>query len=287
MTFKLIKTYHKPYRIFHDPYVINIGNLYPAVRNDDNIKWLTDNMDVCPTVEPTPFNMGNSEWSVWESFIKTYDVDSSSDRHLMSFQHYSKVLDLNTIRDTPYNEYTQTEDSRGELYRNATTLDVFGYDRMIDELFEKYDVIVGNQYPCNIITSIRSNMLIEYSEVAAQYLNILYNYGDPLFTVQRFIEYCKQPYQYWRGGPLIDDCSTFRRLFDFTLRFEHSFLDSKRFSDDSIYRLKDKRGNSYIGEMIIGFAIYCYIDECKRLGKRIGYGQMHTDAQVIYGNTKL
>lgn len=38
--FKLIKLYHKPYRLFNEPYVINIGNC-SAVKSDVNIKkWL-------------------------------------------------------------------------------------------------------------------------------------------------------------------------------------------------------------------------------------------------------
>lgn len=189
------------------------------------------------------------------------------------------------MQDVPYHDFTQIEDKNGEKYKNAVSLDEFGYGK-IDEYFEKYDLIVGNQYPCNIKMSIKSNMNIELTDVIAQYSNILINFNDPLFTVDRLHEYLTLPYQYWRGGPLITEYAALKRILDFTIKFEHAFLDSKSYSTQEIYKNKDGRGNGYLGEMVMGFAIYCYVEACKHQNKRVGYCRLLTDANVIFGNTK-
>lgn len=291
MTFKLIKTYHKPYRIFHDPYVINIGNVSPTIPNIENVKWLRENMDFCPITEKTAFNSSNSEWTIWSTFVDKYSnlIGIDGDTHYISFQHYSKILDLNTVSDQPYHDYTHDEDQAGSKYRDSVSLDEFGYNK-INEYLQKYDVIVGNQYPCNILNSIHANMKLNYNDVIQQYLIILKNYNDPLFTPERLLEYCSCKYQYWRGGPLIAPIDIHKRLLDFTVKFEHSFIDSKMFTgkdNEIIFKNNDGRSVGYLGEMVIGFAIYCYIDECLKYGKKIGYSRLYTDANVIFGNTKL
>lgn len=122
-------------------------------------------------------------------------------------------------------------------------------------------------------------------DVLHQFINILDNYNDNIFTKKYFIEYCNSPYQYWRGGPIIDSFKQIKKISNFVIKFEHSFLDSKSFSDQSIYKNKDGRGGGYLGELIFGFAIYCIIEEYKKQGKYIGYCRLLTDSNVIFGNT--
>lgn len=74
-------------------------------------------------------------------------------------------------------------------------------------------------------------------------------------------------------------------MLDFTLRFQHAFLDSKPYASQAIYKDKDGRGNSYIGEMVAGFAIFCLVESMREAGKRVGFCRLLTDANVIYGNT--
>lgn len=280
---KLIKIYHKPYRLFNEQYVFNIGNC-SAVKSDANIKkWLYQNMHMCIELDKTPFNIMNSEWSIIDEFINTYNEDDENT--LYTFQHYSKILDLTTIRNIPYHDFTQTEDTNGKKYAVCQSLDEFGYAN-INEYLHKYDVIVGNQYPCNIIASIKSNLNIDCFEVLKQFINILNNYNDDIFTVAYFNEYCKQRYQYWRGGPIIDSFKQLKKISNFVIKFEHSFLDSKSFADQSIYKNKDGRGGGYLGELIFGFAIYCLLEEYKKQNKKIGYCRLLTDSNVIYGNTQ-
>ena len=284
MKFKLIKIYHKPYRLFTEDYVFNLGNTNCVKKNEDNIKWLNENMNCCPTFDHTHFNVMNSEWTPIYEFLNSKESASFND-YFLTFQHYSKVLDLKTISDVPYHDMTQTEDKAGEKYQSAKTLDEFGYND-IDSYLLNYDVIVGNQYPCNIQLSIRSNMKLNINEVLHQYFSILHNFNDPLFTKEQFVKYCQLSYQYWRGGPIICPFSIHKRLIDFTIAFEHAFLDSKLYDQGELYKNNDGRGNGYLGEMIIGFAIYCYIEECKRLGKKVGYCHLYTDSNVIFGNSQ-
>ena len=211
-----------------------------------------------------------------------YNIDNDT---FLSFQHYSKVLDLTSIRDTPYNDIPDTENNLGEKYRAATSLDEFGYGD-IDKYLDSYPVIVGNQYPCMVYQSIKSKLKIPVEEVLRQFRNILINFNNSLFSVHMFDKYCNSNYQYWRGGPLIAKNSVFKKLLSFTIDFEHAFLDNKSYSDSSIYVLKDRRENGYIGEIIMGFAIYCYIEDCKKQGKKIGYCRLLTDSNVVYGSTR-
>ena len=281
--FKLIKIYHKPYRIFNESYVINIGN-FTAVKTDNDIKqWLQCHMHKCIDCNKTPFNIMNSEWPIIDTYINQCNENELDSYY--SFQHYSKILDLNSIKDIPYHDFTQDEDKNGKKYKLCKSLDEFGYGK-IDDFLNKYDVIVGNQYPCNIIASIRSNLNIDYKQVLTEFINILDNYNDEIFTTKHFIDYCKLKYQYWRGGPIIDTLKQIKKISNFTIKFEHSFLDSKSFANQHIYKNKDGRGNGYLGEMVFGFAIYCMIEEYKRQNKKIGYCRMYTDADVIFGNTQ-
>ena len=279
--FKLIRTYHKEYKIFSDPYVLNVGNIWSAARKKQDVDWLLINMNFCPILEPTVFNSMNAEWSIWNYVSRFYNIDNDT---FLSFQHYSKVLDLTSIRDTPYNDIPDTENNLGEKYRAATSLDEFGYGD-IDKYLDSYPVIVGNQYPCMVYQSIKSKLKIPVEEVLKQFRNILINFNNSLFSVHMFDKYCNSNYQYWRGGPLIAKNSVFKKLLSFTIDFEHAFLDNKSYSDSSIYVLKDRRGNGYIGEIIMGFAIYCYIEDCKKQGKKIGYCRLLTDSNVVYSST--
>lgn len=76
-------------------------------------------------------------------------------------------------------------------------------------------------------------------------------------------------------------------MLDFTLRFEHAFLDSKPYASQAIYKDKDGRGNGYIGEMVAGFAIFCLVESMREAGKHVGFCRLLTDANVIYGNTHV
>lgn len=281
MDFKLIKTYHKPYRIFSEDYVINIGNVSPVQLNQQNINWLNENMTYCFSGSDKFYQM-NSEWSIWYDFINNNIVQDDS---IVTFQHYSKILDLNSVNEMPYHDITQIEDTNGEKYRQCKSLDDFGYNK-VDDLFSKYDIVVGNQYPCNICLSIKANMNISLNSVLDQYRNIIYNFDDNIFTVKRLEDYCNSKYQYWRGGPILTTAINHKKLLDFTIKFEHAFLDSKDYQNQSIYKNRDGRGNGYIGEMVMGFAIYCLVDEYKKHNKKIGYCRLFTDSSVIFGNTQ-
>lgn len=65
MNFKLIKTYHKPYKVFSDPYVLNLGNLAGVKNCEENAEWLKNNMDYCVSIDNSVFSRMNSEFSVW------------------------------------------------------------------------------------------------------------------------------------------------------------------------------------------------------------------------------
>ena len=282
MNFKLIKFYHKPYRLFTDDYVLNIGTITPVQKNETNASWVKNNVSWYFESNEI-FDKMNSEFSPWHKFASSNFL---ADDTVVSFQHYSKVLDLTSIKTVPYHDLTQHEDQNGEKYRQCKSLDEFGYNKL-NELFLSYDIIVGNQYPCSIYASIRAGLSLDISDVLNQFRNIVVNLNDKMFTLDRLVAYCKSGYQYWRGGPVITTLYNYKRLLDFTIKFEHAFLDSKDYINQTIYNNKDGRGGGYLGEMIMGFAIYCLIDEFKINNKRIGYCKLLTDSNVIFGNTRL
>lgn len=110
-------------------------------------------------------------------------------------------------------------------------------------MLSRFDIVVGNQYPCSIAQSMHANLTLDLNDAFSQFNCILENFEDGLFTSERFKRQRRAFYQYWIGGPVI--CSLAgRRMLDFTLRFEHAFLDSKPYASQAIYMNKDGRGTA-------------------------------------------
>lgn len=209
------------------------------------------------------------------------------EQDLVSFQHYSKVMDLNTVRAEPWHDTAQTEDANGQAYRDAASLEEFGYSKaQLADILSKFDIVVGNQYPCNIAQSMHADLTLDLNDVVSQFNCILENFEDGLFTAERFKRQRRAFYQYWRGGPVICSLADHRRMLDFTLRFEHAFLDSKPYASQAIYMNKDGRGNGYVGEIVVGFAIFCLVESMREAGKRVGFCRLLTDADAVFGNTR-
>ena len=100
--FKLVRTYHKPYRLFKDDFVINIGNMLPLFKDKTAEKWLKTNMDTCYSSVSVEERMC-SEFPIWKHFLDDTIVNDSD---YVSLQHYSKILDLTSISDVPYTDTT-------------------------------------------------------------------------------------------------------------------------------------------------------------------------------------
>lgn len=281
--FKLVRTYHKPYRLFKDDFVINIGNMLPLFKDKTAEKWLKTNMDACYSSVSVEERMC-SEFPTWKHFLDDKIVNDSD---YVSLQHYSKILDLTSIRDFPYNDTTQAEDKLGEKFAKCSSLTEFGYTKEnIESLLNKYDIIVGNHYPCNVTLSIRANMTEDCHSVLMSYANIITAINSKIFNIHRFKEYVQSTYQYWRGGPLITTVQDYKMILNFSFALLYAFIFSRPYLSQDMFKNKDGRGVGYLMEMIVGFAIYCYIENAKENNKKIGYCRLLTDSAVIFGNTQ-
>lgn len=276
--FKLIRTYHKPYRIFKEKYIVNIGNINPIVKNHDNITWLKNNMDKCYDISDK--DSCYCEFIIWKTFLDSdiQDIDS-----YISLQHYSKILDLNSIQTIPYKDNIETEDKNGIKFSNCTTLSEFGYtNENIKNILNNYDLVVGNQYPCNIILSIKNCIKENYEDVLKVFAKIIHRDGYEIFNLENLQKYLTEKYQYWRGGPLITTTQNFKYILDFSFKIINAFILDRNIKDSTYFGNNDIRGPGYLFEIILGFAIYCLIEDFKTKNKRIGYCRLLTDSSVVY-----
>lgn len=46
MNFKCFKIYYKPYKIFKNPYVVNVGTYPSLVDKNNNLDWIKANTDI-------------------------------------------------------------------------------------------------------------------------------------------------------------------------------------------------------------------------------------------------
>lgn len=222
--FKLVRTYHKPYRLFNEDFIINIGNMLPIFKDKTAEEWLKTNMDACYTSVNVE-EQRCSEFPTWKHFLDDKIVNDSD---YVSLQHYSKILDLTSIRDFPYNDTTQAEDKLGEKFAKCSSLTEFGYTKKnIESLLNKYDIIVGNHYPCNVTLSIRANMTEDCQSVLMSYANIIAAINSKIFTIHRFKEYVQATYQYWRGGPLITTVQDYKMILNFSFALLYAFIFSR------------------------------------------------------------
>lgn len=287
--FTLVKVYHKPYRLFRDPYVVNVGNLNSARPDADSRAWLESSMDFC-CASSSRFDMMNSEWPTYQRLLHNLEFCAGREGQLVSLQHYSKVMDLNTLRDEPWRDTTQMEDARGQMCTDAKSMDEFGYGD-VETAMRGCSVVVGNQYPCSVVQSMSANLAVETKDAVMEFATIAENFASEQFagsvyTADRFIEYVNSKIQYWRGGPVICTLEEMRSLLDYTIAFQHAFLDSKRWLSQEIFKNKDLRGVGYVGEMVMGFALHCLVESKRAAGEKVGFCQMHTDAAVTYGVCK-
>lgn len=143
--FRLVKVYHKPYKnVFKEPNVFNLGNLNCIAPKPENKAWLQQHMDMCLAGDGSKFSMMNSEWTVIHQLLHSPVFCDGREQDLVSFQHYSKVMDLNTARAEPWHDTTQTEDANGQAYRDAASLEEFGYSKaQLADILSKFDIVVG------------------------------------------------------------------------------------------------------------------------------------------------
>lgn len=105
--FRLVKVYHKPYKnVFKEPNIFNLGNLNSAMPKSESKAWLQQHMDICLDGDGSKFSSMNGEWSVIHQLLHLPAFCDGREQDLVSFQHYSKVMDLNMVRAEPWHDTT-------------------------------------------------------------------------------------------------------------------------------------------------------------------------------------
>lgn len=282
MKFKCFKLYYKQYRIFKNPYVVNVGTYPSLVDENKDLEWIKANTDIVIENKDPRCNEFLIIYEITQNFAK-YGVN---DNDLIMFQAYSKVMDLNRLSCAPYKDLCQKENINGEkYYQNAEDLSIFGYnDNTINYILNNFDCIGPTQYPCSFNTAITGHLSIDgkykqqYIYELCQLLNKKFN--GTIFNINNVKNYLKCGYQYWRGN------GVFRALhWKYILEVTKYFYDNtseelnKQMYDTDNSPISRRRG--LFLELAVGFGIYCIMT----LNFRKIYAPLYTDNTVTF--TKL
>ena len=92
MKFKMVRIYHKPYKIFKNDLVVNVGQLTMLIKNEMNEQWLKSNMDLCIESD----DAGDCEFGIYKKIVDKNILNMDADDYICC-QAYSKMLDITDI----------------------------------------------------------------------------------------------------------------------------------------------------------------------------------------------